>query len=235
MIMSESPSKTQVGGSHYKDMAIQPFHFAMANQFNAFQFAVVKYASRYLNKNGVQDLLKIIHFCELEIERLVSLKEADGSESQAPEKAPVESQAEDGELEEKLNAEFGALVWVIECNPQEFLHWSEVWPTPFGAVDALVRTPVREDPFCQHQLSDYICGIRNSIKWVFGFTYMKGGTNEAQFELAMRSRGFEFGMYRVPEMYNYLKEFQELILSGKFEEFTETRKGLKAQEVKPTK
>lgn len=76
--MSESPSKTQVGGSHYKDMVIQPFHFVMANNFNAFQFAVVKYASRYLNKNGVQDLKKIMHFCELEIERLESLKEGPG-------------------------------------------------------------------------------------------------------------------------------------------------------------
>ena len=76
--MSESPAKTQVGGSHYKDMVIQPFHFGMANNFNAFQFAVVKYASRYLNKNGVQDLKKIMHFCELEIERLESLKEGQG-------------------------------------------------------------------------------------------------------------------------------------------------------------
>ena len=81
MIMSESPSKTQVGGSHYKDMVIQPFHFAMANNFNAFQFAVVKYASRYLNKNGVQDLKKIMHFCELEIERLESLKEGEAEET----------------------------------------------------------------------------------------------------------------------------------------------------------
>ena len=44
----------------------------------------------------------------------------------------------------------------------------------------------------------------------------------------MRRHGFEFGMY------NYLKEFKELILSGKFEEFTKNRKELKAQEVKPT-
>ena len=79
--MSDSPSKTQVGGSHYKDMVIQPYHFAMANNFNAFQFAVVKYASRYLNKNGVQDLKKIAHFCELEIERLEALKEGDVEET----------------------------------------------------------------------------------------------------------------------------------------------------------
>lgn len=216
---SESPSKTQVGGSHYKEMAIQPFHFAMANQFNAFQFAVVKYASRYLNKNGVQDLKKIIHFCELEIERLGSLNEEQSVESQAPEKAPVESLAKDVELEEKLNAEFGALIHTIECNPQEFLHWSEFAPPYAGALPALVRTPVREDPFYPHQLSDYIVGVHNSLKWVFGISYRKGGKNEAQFALAMRSRGFEFGMYRVPAVLEYLKEFQELILSGKFEEF----------------
>ena len=228
MIMSDSPSKTQVGGSHYKDMAIQPFHFAMGNNFNAFQFAVVKYASRYLNKNGVQDLKKIMHFCELEIERLESLKEDHGSESPAPEKASSNSLVEAEDIEGQLNVGFAQLAFVIESNPREFLQWSAAWPATFGTVDALVRTPVREDPFCRHQLSDYVVGIRNSLKWVFGFSSIKGGANEAQFELAMRKRGFEFGMYRVPEMYHYLKEFQELILSGKFEELR------KAQEVKPT-
>ena len=44
----------------------------------------------------------------------------------------------------------------------------------------------------------------------------------------MRRHEFEFGMY------NYFKEFKELILSGKFEEFTKNRKELKTQEAKPT-
>jgi hypothetical protein len=30
----------------------------------------VKYVCRYIEKNGVQDLEKIIHYCELEIKRL---------------------------------------------------------------------------------------------------------------------------------------------------------------------
>ena len=90
--MSESPSKTQVGGSHYKDMVIQPFHFVMANNFNAFQFAVVKYASRYLNKNGVQDLKKIMHFCELEIERLESLKEGQGEAEETKNRKELKAQ-----------------------------------------------------------------------------------------------------------------------------------------------
>ena len=52
--------------------------------------------------------------------------------------------------------------------------------------------------------------------------------NEAKFKLTMRRPEFEFGMY------SYFKAFQELILSGKFEEFTKNRKELKAQEGKPT-
>lgn len=52
--------------------------------------------------------------------------------------------------------------------------------------------------------------------------------NEAKFKLTMRRHEFEFGMY------NYLKEFKELILSGKFEEFTKNRNELKTQEAKPT-
>ena len=44
----------------------------------------------------------------------------------------------------------------------------------------------------------------------------------------MRRHEFEFGMY------NYLNEIKELILSGKFEEFTKNRKELKTQDAKPT-
>lgn len=55
----------QVGGNHYKGMKIQPFTFAMANNFNAGQFGVLKYISRYKNKNGIEDLRKAKHFLEL--------------------------------------------------------------------------------------------------------------------------------------------------------------------------
>ena len=63
------PEDKQVGGSHYK-LAIQPFTFIMANNLNFFQGNVIKYVVRYLKKGGIQDLEKIIHYCELEIERL---------------------------------------------------------------------------------------------------------------------------------------------------------------------
>jgi hypothetical protein len=55
----------QVGGNHYKGMAIQPFEYAMKNHLNAGQFGVLKYISRYKNKNGIEDLRKAKHFLEL--------------------------------------------------------------------------------------------------------------------------------------------------------------------------
>ena len=63
------PKDKQVGGEHYK-LEIQPFTFIMTNNLNFFQGNVIKYVVRYLKKGGIQDLEKIIHYCELEIERL---------------------------------------------------------------------------------------------------------------------------------------------------------------------
>ena len=55
----------QIGGSHYKGMGIQPFVYAMKNNFNAGQFGVLKYISRYKMKNGLEDLRKAQHFLQL--------------------------------------------------------------------------------------------------------------------------------------------------------------------------
>ena len=48
----------QIGGTHYKDMAIQPLEYSMANNFNACQHSVLKYISRHKEKGGREDLLK---------------------------------------------------------------------------------------------------------------------------------------------------------------------------------
>ena len=59
---------TQVGGSHYKDMPIQPIEFCMKNNFNLCQSNVVKYISRYKVKNGVEDLKKAKHMIDMLID-----------------------------------------------------------------------------------------------------------------------------------------------------------------------
>jgi len=64
------PQSKQVGGDHYKSFYIQPYEFISKNNLSFFQGNVVKYVCRYLNKNGVEDLQKIIHYCQLEIKKL---------------------------------------------------------------------------------------------------------------------------------------------------------------------
>lgn len=59
---------TQVGGNHYKDMAIQPVEYIHKNGIGYFEGCVIKYVSRWRKKNGVEDLKKARHFLDLLIE-----------------------------------------------------------------------------------------------------------------------------------------------------------------------
>lgn len=58
----------QVAGSHYKDMAIQPFTYIHANGIGFAEGCVIKYVSRWRNKGGVEDLQKARHFLDMLIE-----------------------------------------------------------------------------------------------------------------------------------------------------------------------
>jgi|TARA_X000000950_G_C13818842_1_gene620991 hypothetical protein len=64
------PQDKQVGGNHYRKMNIQPYEFISKNNLSFFQGCVVKYVCRYLNKSGIEDLEKIIHYCQLEIKKM---------------------------------------------------------------------------------------------------------------------------------------------------------------------
>lgn len=58
----------QVGGSHYKDMKIQPSDFIMANNLSWYAGNAVKYICRHSSKGGKIDLEKAIHYIQLLIE-----------------------------------------------------------------------------------------------------------------------------------------------------------------------
>ena len=62
------------GPKHYKNYVIQPYEFISKNDLSFFQGVVIKYVVRYLMKDGVQDLKKIIHYCELEIKKMQDSK-----------------------------------------------------------------------------------------------------------------------------------------------------------------
>ena len=64
----QSAWKKQEGGSHYKNLKIQPMQYALENKLDYAQANVVKYVTRHKEKNGKEDLLKAIHNLELMIE-----------------------------------------------------------------------------------------------------------------------------------------------------------------------
>jgi len=59
---------TQAGGSHYKNLAIQPVEYIQANGLDYFQGNIVKYITRHKAKNGAEDIKKAIHYCQLILE-----------------------------------------------------------------------------------------------------------------------------------------------------------------------
>jgi hypothetical protein len=62
----------QVGGDHYKNMAIGPLEYALANNLGPCEHAIVKYVSRWEDKGGIQDLRKARHYLDILIERNIS-------------------------------------------------------------------------------------------------------------------------------------------------------------------
>lgn len=58
----------QVGGEHYRNMALQPWEFCQKNELNFAESNVVKYVCRHRSKNGRQDLEKAIHNLQMLIE-----------------------------------------------------------------------------------------------------------------------------------------------------------------------
>lgn len=63
-----SAKDRQIGGGHYTKLAIQPMEYSLANGLDPAQHTVIKYVTRFRDKNGVEDLRKAIHTLELLIE-----------------------------------------------------------------------------------------------------------------------------------------------------------------------
>ena len=63
-----SAKDEQIGGQHYKDMAIQPAEFITKNGIGYIEGSVIKYVCRWRKKNGIEDLKKAKHFLELLID-----------------------------------------------------------------------------------------------------------------------------------------------------------------------
>jgi hypothetical protein len=58
----------QVAGTHYKDKAIQPWDYIVANELGYLEGNIVKYVSRWKDKGGLDDLKKAQHYLSKLIE-----------------------------------------------------------------------------------------------------------------------------------------------------------------------
>jgi hypothetical protein len=63
-----NPLEKQEGGQHYKDLKIQPIEYIHANNLGYIEGNIVKYVTRHSQKNGAEDIKKVIHYCELLLE-----------------------------------------------------------------------------------------------------------------------------------------------------------------------
>lgn len=60
----KSPLDIQYGGDHYKDKGIQPIEYITANNLDFCQGNIVKYVTRHKDKNGAEDIRKVIHYAQ---------------------------------------------------------------------------------------------------------------------------------------------------------------------------
>ena len=61
-------NEKQIGGDHYKKMAIQPWDYIAANDLGFFEGNIVKYVTRWRKKQNLDDLRKAQHYLEKLIE-----------------------------------------------------------------------------------------------------------------------------------------------------------------------
>ena len=57
-----------MGGDHYKNKAIQPIDFIMANKMDFCEGCIIKYITRWREKGGVDDLRKAKQYIDFIIE-----------------------------------------------------------------------------------------------------------------------------------------------------------------------
>jgi hypothetical protein len=67
--MTSKVYNKQIGGSHYKDMKIQPSKFINDNKLLFAEGNAIKYICRHAHKGEVQDLEKAKHYIDMIIER----------------------------------------------------------------------------------------------------------------------------------------------------------------------
>lgn len=91
------PLKSQVGGDHYKSLKIQPIEYITANNLGWCEGNIVKYITRWKQKNGLADIDKVIHYAQL-------LKKLDSENGKPTGRSDIMVAEKEGDLWEPLGA-----------------------------------------------------------------------------------------------------------------------------------
>ena len=73
--VNNKASEEQVGGTHYKELAIQPSHYIVRNNLGWYEGNIVKYVTRHKQKGQVEDIKKVIHYAQLILEEYEDTKQ----------------------------------------------------------------------------------------------------------------------------------------------------------------
>ena len=61
----DKATEKQVGGSHYKNLEIQPVDYIYQNKLDFLEGNIIKYVTRHRQKGQSKDIRKVIHYAEL--------------------------------------------------------------------------------------------------------------------------------------------------------------------------
>ena len=64
--------RRQVGGTHYEKLKIPPIQYILENKLGYCEGNIIKYITRWKDKNGIEDLRKIIQYAEFLIDQEIS-------------------------------------------------------------------------------------------------------------------------------------------------------------------
>lgn len=63
-VLPEQTNSVQVGGDHYKKNVIQPWDYISSNNLGYLEGNIIKYVTRWRDKNGREDLQKARHYLD---------------------------------------------------------------------------------------------------------------------------------------------------------------------------
>jgi hypothetical protein len=138
----------QVGGTHYSRLGIEPIQFIETNALGYHEGNVIKYISRWRNKNGLEDLNKAKWY----IERLIELETSKLEHEDQVEAEITEAAARAEELFESIVADEDVVKEV--CSKRSTPHTERVTKQEAEMFDAarwfqvnkgLVATPRYDD------------------------------------------------------------------------------------------